>query len=73
MIEKGADIVVCQHSHCIGCMEQWNDRNIIYGHGNFIFDRYVNRLWDNSFLLQISPSCPSKIHYVLFGRTKTGA
>ena len=72
MIEKGADIVVCQHSHCIGCMEQWNDRNIIYGHGNFIFDRYVNRLWDNSLLLQISPSCPSKIHYVLFGRTKNG-
>lgn len=72
MIEKGADVVVCQHSHCIGCAEQWKNGKIIYGHGNFIFDRYVNRLWDNSFLLQISPECPSKIYYLLFGRTNNG-
>lgn len=39
MIEKGADIVLCQHSHCIGCHEKWKTGEILYGQGNFIFHR----------------------------------
>lgn len=39
MIEKGADIVLCQHSHCIGCYEKWGAGEILYGQGNFIFHR----------------------------------
>ncbi len=38
MIEKGADLVVCQHSHCIGCREEYKDGLIVYGQGNFILD-----------------------------------
>ena len=40
MIEKGADVVVCQHSHCIGCREDYHGGTIIYGQGNFIFDNW---------------------------------
>lgn len=36
--EKGADLVVCQHSHCIGSYEYYQDSMIVYGQGNFIFD-----------------------------------
>lgn len=38
MVEKGADLVVCQHSHCVGSFEHYNSGTIIYGQGNFIFD-----------------------------------
>jgi poly-gamma-glutamate synthesis protein (capsule biosynthesis protein) len=38
LVEKGADLVVCQHSHCIGAYEYYQEGDIVYGQGNFIFD-----------------------------------
>jgi len=38
LVEKGADLVVCQHSHCIGAYEHYLSGDIVYGQGNFIFD-----------------------------------
>jgi poly-gamma-glutamate synthesis protein (capsule biosynthesis protein) len=38
LVEQGADAVVCQHSHCIGCFENYQGGIIIHGQGNFIFD-----------------------------------
>lgn len=37
MAKNGADMVLCQHSHCIGCYEKYNDCHILYGQGNFHF------------------------------------
>jgi len=37
MIRAGADFVTCQHSHCIGCMEEYRGGKILYGQGNFNF------------------------------------
>ena len=37
-VDKGADLVVCQHSHCIGSREDYGKGTIIYGQGNFIFN-----------------------------------
>ena len=39
MVDKGADLVVTQHTHCIGCREDYLSGVIIYGQGNFIFDQ----------------------------------
>ena len=39
MVVKGADLVLCQHSHCIGSYERYNYGDIIYGQGNFIFNK----------------------------------
>ena len=39
MVEKGADLVITQHTHCIGCREDYLSGVIIYGQGNFIFDQ----------------------------------
>ena len=36
--DAGADVVIAQHTHCIGCIEQYNDSTLIYGQGNFLFD-----------------------------------
>ena len=52
-VEKGADLVVCQHSHCIGCEEKYEGGVIVYGQGNFLFAGYDNAFWETSILIQI--------------------
>ncbi len=37
MIRNGADLVICQHSHCIGTYELYEGGHIVYGQGNFHF------------------------------------
>ena len=37
MARAGADMVLCQHSHCIGCYEEYEGCHILYGQGNFHF------------------------------------
>ena len=53
MVEKGANIVITQHSHCIGCEEKYRDGVIIYGQGNFLFDRSKSEYWQTSLLIQL--------------------
>ena len=53
LVEKGADLVVCQHSHCIGCEEKYLDGTIVYGQGNFLFDDSESEFWQTSLLVQI--------------------
>lgn len=53
IIESGADLVVCQHSHCIGCEETWRKGKIIYGQGNFLFDDSESDFWKTSLLIEI--------------------
>ena len=38
MADNGADVVLCQHSHCIGCYEEYSGCHILYGQGNFHFE-----------------------------------
>lgn len=46
-IEKGASLVLCQHSHCIGAREDYENGTIIYGQGSFVFHtEYFNNLQD---------------------------
>ncbi len=37
MVRRGADVVLCQHTHCIGCYEEFEGGHILYGQGNFHF------------------------------------
>ena len=37
MARAGADLILCQHSHCIGCYEEYDECHILYGQGNFHF------------------------------------
>ena len=52
-VDKGADLVVCQHSHCIGCEEKYNDGTIVYGQGNFLFDAANNEYWNSGLLIEV--------------------
>lgn len=38
LVEQGAKAVICQHSHCVGCYEDYCGGHIVYGQGNFVFD-----------------------------------
>ena len=48
----GANLVIAQHTHCIGCMEKYSASTLVYGQGNFLFTAEHNEYWDNSLLIQ---------------------
>jgi poly-gamma-glutamate capsule biosynthesis protein CapA/YwtB (metallophosphatase superfamily) len=54
MADKGADLIICQHSHCIGAFEKYSDSIIVYGQGNFLFDRRNNEFWNTGLLVKAS-------------------
>lgn len=54
MILSGADLVVCQHSHCIGCEEKYENGIIVYGQGNFLFDLSNNEYCQTGLLIEVN-------------------
>ena len=57
MIEQGANVVICQHSHCPGCYEHYLEGFIVYGQGNLLFDTYPDKMpncWYEGFLVNLS-------------------
>lgn len=53
MCEKGADLVVCQHSHIIGCEEEYANGRIVYGQGNFLLDETQDESWRTGLIIEI--------------------
>jgi poly-gamma-glutamate synthesis protein (capsule biosynthesis protein) len=54
-IDMGADAVISQHSHCAGTYEAYKDKLIVYGQGNFIFNREgkTDDSWNTGFLIEL--------------------
>lgn len=53
MVHLGADAVLCQHSHIIGCMEKYENGVILYGQGNFHFLKYMDsESWNQGLIAQ---------------------
>lgn len=54
-IDMGADAVISQHSHCAGTYETYKDKLIVYGQGNFIFNREgkTDDSWNTGFLIEL--------------------
>ncbi len=53
-VDFGADIVITQHSHCIGSLEVYNNAKILYGQGNFIFDCKDDEYWNTALLVELN-------------------
>lgn len=70
IVDKGADLVVCQHSHCIGCKEEYKSGCIIYGQGNFIFNKKNDEFWNSSLLVCLDSAL--KVNFIPIIRTETG-
>ncbi|HRU98902.1 MAG TPA: CapA family protein [Ruminococcus sp.] len=49
----GADLVVAQHTHCIGCKEEYNGSTLVYGQGNFLFDNSDSEFWQTSLMISL--------------------
>lgn len=65
LAQKGADLIICQHSHCIGCFEEYDKSTIVYGQGNFLFDNlHSSEYWDTSLILKITAGNEIKIEYI---------
>lgn len=63
IVEKGANLVICQHTHCIGCEEKWQEGTIVYGQGNFLFDQSESEFWQTSVLVSVDTNT-KKIEYI---------
>lgn len=74
IIESGADLVLCQHSHCIGCEENWSTGKIIYGQGNFLFDDSDSEFWETSLVIEIilKSNYDFEIEYIPILKVKNG-
>lgn len=52
--QAGANIILCQHSHCIGTYEYFQNSFILYGQGNNIFGFRANsKSWNEGLIAQI--------------------
>ena len=72
MAEKGADLVLVQHSHCIGTSESLYDSTIVYGQGNSIFGYKANNIsWNEGFMIELSPET-KEVRYRLLEATPVG-
>jgi poly-gamma-glutamate synthesis protein (capsule biosynthesis protein) len=74
MIRCGASAVFCQHSHCIGCYEEFEGGHILYGQGNFHFSECFDDVMVNEGLvacLDIEKD-GLKIEYVPVKSTEVG-
>jgi Bacterial capsule synthesis protein PGA_cap len=58
LVDLGATAVVCQHSHCAGSIEKYENGLIVYGQGNFLFDWIPDpgQIWNEGFLLRLEMS-----------------
>lgn len=72
LAEKGADLVVCQHSHCIGCCEEYGRSSIVYGQGNFIFDLSDSEFWETSLLIKIEINSKLSMGYIPIVKRENG-
>ena len=74
MVRLGANAVICQHSHCIGTYEYYQNGYILYGQGNAIFGyRENNPTWNEGLLLLLTVHDDElKVDYRLLKATQKG-
>lgn len=75
IVEKGADIVLCQHTHCVGTEEDYKGGKIVFGQGNFIFAKQIVKVdtWLTGVLVAIDFSDNGvNVSYIPYESTETG-
>ncbi len=73
MIRAGADLVLTQHSHCIGCRESYKGGEILYGQGNFLFlDDLDNEQWRCGLIVEADINEKLEVKYIPVTVTETG-
>lgn len=53
MADSGADAVLSQHTHCIGCEEYYKGSYLLYGQGDFLFNNFRPGLTDTGIIVEL--------------------
>ena len=53
MADNGADLIVAQHTHCVGCEEYYNGSYLLYGQGDFLLKNFAPGLTDCGLVLEL--------------------
>ena len=56
MADNGADVVIAQHTHCIGSEEYYNGSYLLYGQGDFLLYNFAPGLTDTGLILELDCS-----------------
>lgn len=72
MARAGADVILCQHSHCIGCYELYQNTHILYGQGNFHFVKPTDAYGWHTALAVKYDSLTHKIEFIAHENTDYG-
>lgn len=53
MADNGADMILAQHTHCIGCEEYYNSSYLLYGQGDFLLKNFKPSLTDSGLIIEL--------------------
>ena len=53
MADSGANMVLSQHTHCVGSEEYYKGAYLLYGQGNFLFRSFNNEFTDTGLILEV--------------------
>lgn len=53
MVDNGADMILSQHTHCIGCEEYYNGAYLLYGQGDFLLKNFAPGLTDTGMIIEL--------------------
>lgn len=54
MVDSGANMILSQHTHCVGCEEYYKDAYLLYGQGNFLFRSFNNEFTDTGLIIELT-------------------
>lgn len=53
MVDSGANMVLSQHTHCVGSEEFYKGAYLLYGQGNFLFRSFNNEFTDTGLIIEV--------------------
>ncbi len=53
MANSGANMILSQHTHCVGCEEHYNGSYLLYGQGDFLLKNFSPGLTDTGIIIEL--------------------
>ena len=53
MADCGAEVILAQHTHCVGCEEYYNGSYLLYGQGDFLLKNFAPGLTDFGLIIEL--------------------
>ncbi len=53
MADNGADMILAQHTHCVGCEEYYKGSYLLYGQGDFLLKNFAPGLTDTGLIVEL--------------------